>query len=75
MFLALQYVKSVKVMKTITLKAILSIAISIILTSNVIAQEKITSQQWQADLDYLQEHVHSEYPFLFKKITQTSKKF
>ena len=60
MFLALQYVKSVKVMKTITLKAILSIAISIILTSNVIAQEKITSQQWQADLDYLQEHVHSE---------------
>ncbi|MEO0902743.1 MAG: hypothetical protein AAFY00_12320, partial [Bacteroidota bacterium] len=57
-------------MKTNIFKATLSIVISIILTSNALAQEEITSQQWQSDLDYLQEQVHSEYPFLFKKITQ-----
>jgi tetratricopeptide (TPR) repeat protein len=29
----------------------------------------ITPQQWQEDLDFLQETVHKDYPFLFKKIS------
>ncbi len=57
-------------MKTIIYQSILLIVVSIILTNTTIAQEKLTSGQWQADLDYLQEQVHGEYPFLFKKINQ-----
>ncbi|NAS13684.1 tetratricopeptide repeat protein [Poritiphilus flavus] len=57
-------------MKTNIFKSILLVVLSITLTNNAIAQEKLTAEQWQADLDYLQEQVHSEYPFLFKKITQ-----
>ena len=35
----------------------------------VSAQEKITSSQWQEDLRFLQNTVHKDYPFLFKKTT------
>ena len=70
MFLALQYVKSIKTMKTTNLKSVLLAIVSIILMNNTIAQEKLSAQQWQADLDYLQKQVHEEYPFLFKKITR-----
>jgi len=34
------------------------------------AQEKLTTTQWQDDLRYLQETVHTDYPFLFKKISK-----
>ncbi len=34
------------------------------------AQTTMTSQQWQDDLKYLQETVHNDYPFLFKKTTK-----
>lgn len=57
-------------MKTTIFKSILFIVVSITLTNNTIAQEKLSAEQWQADLDYLQNQVHTEYPFLFKKITQ-----
>ncbi|MEM9361342.1 MAG: hypothetical protein AAGA43_01855 [Bacteroidota bacterium] len=57
-------------MKTKLFKVVLSITIAITLTNSILSQEKITSEQWQDDLDYLQEQIHSEYPFLFKKITQ-----
>ncbi|RIA10216.1 tetratricopeptide repeat protein [Flavobacteriaceae bacterium MAR_2010_72] len=33
------------------------------------AQSTLTAQQWQDDLKFLQETVHSDYPFLFKKTT------
>ena len=34
-------------------------------------QEAISSQQWKQDLKHLQEIVHADYPFLFKKISQS----
>lgn len=37
----------------------------------VSAQQKITSSQWQEDLRFLQNTVHKDYPFLFKKTTAT----
>ncbi len=33
-----------------------------------LAQEKVTPEQWQEDLRFLQETVHSDFPFLFKKV-------
>ncbi|MEJ2113268.1 MAG: hypothetical protein P8X62_06120 [Flavobacteriaceae bacterium] len=33
------------------------------------SQTKFTSQQWQEDLKFLQEKVHKDYSFLFKKTT------
>ncbi|MEO1545471.1 MAG: hypothetical protein AAFU74_01875 [Bacteroidota bacterium] len=57
-------------MKTIIFKSVLVLLVSLAAVNYGIAQEKLTSEKWQADLDYLQETVHQEYPFLFKKITQ-----
>ena len=34
------------------------------------AQEKLTSQQWQEDLNFLKETVNNDYPFLYKKVTK-----
>ena len=31
--------------------------------------QKISAEDWQADLRFLQKTVHSDYPFLFKKVT------
>lgn len=33
------------------------------------SQSKLTATQWQDDLKFLQQTVHSDYPFLFKKTT------
>lgn len=33
------------------------------------SQPKLTATDWQADLAFLKETVHKDYPFLFKKIT------
>eukprot|EP00747_Dinoflagellata_sp_TGD_P188009 gnl/TRDRNA2_/TRDRNA2_46311_c0_seq1.p1 gnl/TRDRNA2_/TRDRNA2_46311_c0~~gnl/TRDRNA2_/TRDRNA2_46311_c0_seq1.p1 ORF type:complete len:549 (-),score=9.60 gnl/TRDRNA2_/TRDRNA2_46311_c0_seq1:43-1689(-) len=35
----------------------------------VTAQSKFTAKQWQDDLKFLQQTVHKDYPFLFKKTT------
>ncbi len=35
------------------------------------AQEVLTSSEWQEDLRFLQQTVHQDYPFLFKKTTKT----
>ncbi len=32
--------------------------------------QNLTSEQWQEDLKFLQETVHNDYPFLFKKTTK-----
>jgi tetratricopeptide (TPR) repeat protein len=34
-----------------------------------VALAGLTAADWQSDLKYLQQTVHSEYPFLFKKVT------
>ncbi len=40
-----------------------------VLLMPLVAQESITASQWQEDLRYLQDNVHKEYSFLFKKVT------
>ena len=44
---------------------------AILMFWQVSAQQKITSSQWQEDLRFLQNTVHKDYPFLFKKTTAT----
>ena len=39
------------------------------LVIQVTAQSTLTAEQWQEDLKFLQETVHSDYSFLFKKTT------
>lgn len=53
-------------------KLLLGIGILInVFNSKSFAQETITSKQWQEDLKFLQQKVHNDHPFLFKKIKQT----
>ncbi len=40
-----------------------------LLIVSLAAQTKLTLADWQADLRFLQQTVHNDYPFLFKKIT------
>ncbi|MBK9013429.1 MAG: hypothetical protein IPM82_04750 [Saprospiraceae bacterium] len=40
-----------------------------LLIVSLAAQTKLTPADWQADLRFLQQTVHNDYPFLFKKIT------
>ena len=54
--------KSIKMKKVLFFIALLMVMISY-------AQEKLTASQWQEDLKFLQETVHKDYPFLFKKTT------
>jgi tetratricopeptide (TPR) repeat protein len=35
----------------------------------IIAQNTLTTKEWQEDLRFLQSSVHTDYPFLFKKVT------
>ncbi|WP_374957726.1 hypothetical protein [Gilvibacter sp.] len=32
-------------------------------------QNQLSTEDWQADLDFLQQSIHKDYPFLFKKVT------
>jgi tetratricopeptide (TPR) repeat protein len=50
-------------------KIFFSCLICLLLVGNLDAQIKISKQDWQADLKFLQNTVHKDYPFLFKKIT------
>ncbi|MEZ5042481.1 MAG: tetratricopeptide repeat protein [Saprospiraceae bacterium] len=50
-------------MKTFTLLLFFSL-----LTASLLGQPTPTAAEWQADLRYLQETVHKDYPFLFKKV-------
>jgi len=45
---------------------------ALLLFWQVPAQQKITSSQWQEDLRFLQNTIHKDYPFLFKKTTATA---
>lgn len=59
-------------MKHHTIKLVLLPLLFLLHTGILFAQETLTSQQWQEDLDYLQERVHNDFPVLFKKIEQTA---
>ena len=50
------------------IKAICFILLSI-LCFQLNAQTTLTAADWQADLQFLKETVHKDYPFLFKKVT------
>lgn len=49
-------------------KSLFFIAFTMVMISY--AQNNLTTSQWQEDLKFLQETVHKDYPFLFKKTTQ-----
>ena len=55
-----------------TLRTYFVLVLSLTVSIPLLAQESLTPEQWQADLDDLQSHVHKKHPFLFKKITQTT---
>lgn len=55
-------------MKTISIKQFILVLVILISTGSIYSQEELSKQQWQEDLRFLQERVHSEYPFLFKKV-------
>jgi hypothetical protein len=59
-------------MKSITIKFVLVPILFLISFGNLLGQETLTTEQWQADLKYLQNTVHDEYPFLFKKVEQAT---
>ena len=42
---------------------------SLFLTTYAYSQIGISAEDWQADLEFLQNTVHTDYPFLFKKTT------
>lgn len=42
----------------------------LLLTGPLFAQTNLPAESWQKDLRFLQETVHNDYPFLFKKTTQ-----
>ena len=47
-----------------------SLLITLTFSNAILAQDNITAEQWQEDLEYLQATVHNEYDFLFKKISK-----
>lgn len=57
-------------MKSIIIKCIILPILFLSSIGNLHSQEALTSEQWIADLDYLQKQVHDNYLFLFKKIDQ-----
>lgn len=48
---------------------IIALVCGLVFTTSI-AQNSITSTQWQEDLRFLQHTVHKDYPFLFKKTTK-----
>lgn len=42
-----------------------------IFNSKIFAQEAVTAKEWQEDLKFLQQKVHKDHAFLFKKIKQS----
>lgn len=43
-------------------------ALFLLFTFSLQAQSKFTAKEWQEDLRFLQQTIHKDYPFLFKKI-------
>ena len=51
------------------MKKTIILLLSLFMSFLVHAQEEITTKQWQEDLNFLQSTIHSDYPFLFKKVS------
>ncbi|MFZ2898959.1 MAG: tetratricopeptide repeat protein [Saprospiraceae bacterium] len=51
------------------MKKLFPLLLILLLANCLTAQAPLSSQAWQADLRFLQQTVHRDYPFLFKKIT------
>lgn len=51
-----------------TMKKI-GIVLTLLLATQLAAQEQLTTEEWQKDLRFLQTTVHKKFPFLFKKIS------
>jgi tetratricopeptide (TPR) repeat protein len=51
------------------MKRLSTLLFALFLFSQTSAQAKLTPADWQDDLRFLQQTVHQDYPFLFKKIT------
>lgn len=51
------------------MKGLSSLLFALFLFFQTFAQSKLSPADWQADLRFLQQTVHQDYPFLFKKIT------
>ncbi len=45
------------------------LALGLVLFASGMCQSGLTATDWQSDLRFLQQTVHQDYPFLFKKIT------
>lgn len=50
------------------MKKIFTLLLAGFLAVNLYAQTTLTAADWQSDLRFLQQTVHKDYPFLFKKI-------
>jgi len=59
-------------MKSITIKLVVLCILSFANEGLLFSQETLTSEQWQEDLRHLQKTVHTDYPFLFKKIDRST---
>lgn len=55
--------------KSTTMQKLILLLVSCFVLQAV-AQSTLTAKQWQDDLKFLQETVHNDYSFLFKKITK-----
>jgi len=55
-------------MNTISIKQIVLFFVIAIFSSSTFGQQKLTTKEWQEDLNYLKEEVHANFPFLFKKV-------
>ncbi|MDB4292873.1 hypothetical protein N9954_05645 [Maribacter sp.] len=56
-------------MKTTVKQFILLLAFALC-TASTFGQQELSAEQWQEDLRYLQQRVHTDFPFLFKKVKQ-----
>lgn len=57
-------------MKTIMLKHIVLIFTFLMIGATAKSQQTTSTKAWLEDLDYLQQRVHQDFPFLFKKVEQ-----
>jgi len=55
-------------MKNFPIRPILVCIAFLAVSSTAFGQQSLKSAQWQEDLRFLQETVHSDFPFLFKKV-------
>lgn len=60
------------IMQTNSIKQIILWLAFVVGTGSTMGQEALSSVQWQEDLRFLQETVHSDFPFLFKKVRQVT---